>query len=86
LGFLFLTGLDYIDGAGSRVFVASIGGYLERLACSSGEHLRSYNFCPRTRMSRAVLDTHQDIIGHDAPVISRILPIIMSMAHLKVTG
>ena len=26
------------------------------------------------RKIRAVLDTHQDIIGYDAPVISRILP------------
>ena len=26
------------------------------------------------RKIRAILDTHQDIIGHDAPVRSRILP------------
>jgi len=26
-------------------------------------------------MIRAVVDTHQDIIGHDVPVISRILPV-----------
>ena len=43
-------------------------------ACSIGEHLKSQNFCSRVRKIRAVVDTHRDIIGHDAPVMSRILP------------
>jgi len=46
---------------------------MKRLACSIGEHLKSQNFCPRMRKICAIIDTHQDIIGHDAPVISRIL-------------
>jgi len=36
--------------------------------------LRSQNFCPRAKKIRAVLDTHQDIIGHDALLRSQILP------------
>ena len=47
---------------------------MERPACSIGEHSGSQNSCLRVRKIRAVLDTHQDIIGHDAPVISWILP------------
>jgi len=42
--------------------------------CSIGDHLRSQNFCSRARKIHAVDDTHQDIIGHDAPVMSRIFP------------
>jgi len=72
--FLFLAGSNHIDGAGSSVFAASIRGYLEQPACSIGEHLESQNFCLRARKIRAVLNTHQDIIGHNAPVMSRILP------------
>jgi len=53
---------------------ASIGGYLEWPACSIGEHLRSQNFYLWARKIHAVLDTHQDSIGYDAPVMSRILP------------
>jgi len=30
--------------------------------------LRSQNFCPRARKIRAVLNTYQDINGHDASV------------------
>ena len=74
LFFLFLAGLGHIEGAGSSVFATSIGGYLERPACSIGEHSGSQNFCPRVRKIRMVLDTHQDIIGHNAPVMSQILP------------
>jgi len=36
--------------------------------------LEKSEFCPMTRKIHAVLNTHQDIIGHDAPVKSRILP------------
>ena len=42
--------------------------------CSIGDHLIIQNFCPRVRKICAILDTHQDIIGHDPPVRSRILP------------
>jgi len=70
----FLAGLGHIEGAGSSVFAASIGGYLEQPACSIGEHLGSQSFCLRARKIRVVLDTPQDIIGHDAPVMSQILP------------
>jgi len=47
---------------------------MKRLACSIGDHLRSQNFCSRTRKICTVVDTHQDIIGHDALVMSRIFP------------
>ena len=47
---------------------------MKRPACSIGDRLRRQNFCPRTRKIRAVLGTHQDIIGHDALIMSRILP------------
>ena len=73
MGFLFLAGFGHIDGAGSNVFAVSIGGYLKWPACSISEHLRSHNFCLRARKIHAVLNTHQDIIGHDALVMSRIL-------------
>ena len=43
---------------------------MERPVCSIGDHLRSQNFYPKIR---AILDTYQDIIGHDAPVRSRML-------------
>jgi len=36
--------------------------------------LGSQNSCLRVRKIRAVLHTHQDILGHDTPVMSRILP------------
>ena len=71
---LFFAGFGRIDGVSSNVFAASIGGYMKRPACSIGDHLRSQNFCLRMRKIRAVLNTHQDIIGHDASVMSRILP------------
>ena len=47
---------------------------MERLACSLGEHSGSQKFCLRARKIHAIVDTHQDIIRHDAPVMSRILP------------
>jgi len=74
LGFLFLAGLGHIDGAGFSVFVRFMGEYLDRPACSIGKHLGSQNFYPWARKIRAVVDTHPDIIGHDAPVMSWILP------------
>ena len=74
MGFLFLAGPGHIDGVGFSVFVTSIGEYLERPACSIGENLGSQNFCLRARKIRAILDTHKDITGYNAPVISRILP------------
>ena len=73
MSFLLLTSLGHIDGAGSSVFAASIKGDMKRPACSIGDHLRSQNFCPKVRTIRAVLETHQDIIGHDVLVRSRIL-------------
>ena len=72
--FLFLAGLGRIDGAGSSVFVMSIGRHMKQPACSIGEHSKSQNFRSRVRKICMVVDTHQDIIGYDAPVISRILP------------
>ena len=41
---------------------------------SIGDHLRSQNSYPKMRKIRAVLDIHQDIIGHDVPVRFQILP------------
>ena len=46
---------------------------MERPTCSIGKHSESQNFCLRARKIRAILDTHQDIIEHDALVMSRIL-------------
>jgi len=37
----FFAGLDHIDGVGSSVFAASIGGYLKQPACAIGEHFGS---------------------------------------------
>ena len=45
---------------------------MKQPVCSTGDHLRSQEFCPKARKIRAILDTHQDIIGHDA-LVSRIL-------------
>ena len=47
---------------------------MERPTCLIGEHSGSQSFCLRARKIREVVDTHQDLIGHDAPVMSRILP------------
>ena len=47
---------------------------MKRPVRTIGDHLRSQNFYPRARKIHAVLDTHQDIIGHDAPIRFRILP------------
>ena len=74
LEFLFLTGLGHIEGAGSSVFVGSIGEYLDQPGCSIGEYSGSQSFCLRARKIRAVVNTHQGLIGHDAPVMSRVLP------------
>jgi len=68
--FFLLAGLSHTDGASSSVFAAFIGGDMKRPACLIGDHLGSQNFCPRAKKIRAFLDTHQDIIGHDAPVMS----------------
>ena len=72
--FLILVGLGHIDGAGSSVFAASTEVDMKRAVRSIGDQLRSQNFCPRARKIRAILDTPQDIIGHDTLVWSRILP------------
>ena len=45
---------------------------MKRPVRSIGDHLRSQNFCPKARKIRVILDTHQDVIGHDTPVRSRI--------------
>ena len=74
LGFFLLIGLGHIYGTGFGVFAVSIEVDMRRLVHSIGDHLRGQNFCPRARKIRAVLDTPQDIIGHDAPIRSRILP------------
>jgi len=70
----FLIGLSHIEGAGSSVFARFMGEYLNQPACSIGQHSGSQSFCPRARKIRVVVDTHQDIIRHDAPVMSWILP------------
>ena len=70
----FFESPGYIGGTGSSVFAGFMGEYLDWLACSIGEHSGSQSFCLRARKIRAVADTHQGFIGHDAPVISRILP------------
>ena len=74
MGFLFLAGPGHIDGASSSVFSTSMREYLDWPACSIGEHSGNQSFCLRARKNRAVVDTHQDLIGHDVPVISGILP------------
>jgi len=72
--FFLLAGCGYIIGVGSSIFAAFIEVDLKRPVRSIGDHLRSRNFCPKARKIHAVLDTHQDIIGHDALVRSQILP------------
>jgi len=47
---------------------------MKRLIRSIADRLRSQNFCPRVRKIRVILNTHQDIIGHNALIRSRILP------------
>ena len=47
---------------------------MEWLTCSIGEHSGCQSFYLKARKIRAVVDTHQDLIGHDAPVMPRILP------------
>jgi len=74
LEFFLLTGLAHIDGTGSSVFAVSIKVDMKQLIRSIGDHLRSQNFYPRARKIRTILDTHQDVIGHDASVRSRVLP------------
>ena len=51
-----------------------MGEYLDRPVCSIDEHLGSQSFYLRARKIRAVVNTYQGLIGHDTPVISRILP------------
>jgi len=86
LGFFFLVGCGLIVGVGSSVFAAFIEVDMKWPVRSIGDHLRSQNFYPKARKIRVVLNTHQDIIRHDALVRSRSSLITMSMAHLKVTG
>ena len=86
LGFSFLTGLGHIDRAGSSVFAEFIGEYLDRPARSIGEHSGSQNSYPWARKIRAVVDTHQVIIGHDASVMSWILPGSQWVWCINVTG
>ena len=38
-------------------------------------YIRDQGVTPRVRKIRTVVDTYQDIIGHDAPVMSQILPV-----------
>ena len=74
LGFFLLAGYGHIIGADFSVFAVFVNVDMKlpvRLIC---DHLRSQNFCPKARKIRAVLDTHQDIIEHDAPVWFHILP------------
>ena len=52
----------------------SIEGDIKQPACLIGDHLRSQDFCPRARKIHTIFDTHHDIIGHDTPVMPRILP------------
>ena len=47
---------------------------MKRQVCLISDHLRSQNSCPRERKIRAILNTHQDITGHDAAVRSQIFP------------
>ena len=74
LVFFLLVGHDRIVGAGSSVFAAFIEVDIKQSVRSISDHLRSQNFCLKARKIRAVLDTHQDIIGHDVPIRSGILP------------
>ena len=74
LEFFLLPGLGLIDRAGYSVFAASIEVDMKQPVYSIGDHLRSQSFCPRARKIRVILDTHQDVIGHDAPVRPWILP------------
>ena len=44
------------------------------MTSSIGDHLRTQNFCPRARKIRAVVDTHQGLMGYDALGMCQILP------------
>jgi len=74
LGFFLFAGRDHIVGAGTSVFAASIEVDMKRSVHLIGDYLMSQTSCPKARKISVVLDTHQDIIGHDAPVWSRLLP------------
>jgi len=50
-----------------------IGEYLDRPACSIGEHSASQSFCPWARRIRAVAGICQDLIGHDASTMPPVL-------------
>jgi len=50
-----------------------------------GEHLGSQSFCLRARKINVVFDSPQDIIGHDAPVMSQILPDLNEHGACEVT-
>ena len=51
-----------------------MGEYLNWPTCSIGKHSGSQSFYLRAWKIRAIADTHQGLIGHDAPVMSWILP------------
>ena len=70
----FFAGPGHIDGVGSSIFVGFMREYLDRPACSIGEHSKNQSFYLRARKICAVIDTHQGLIGDDAPVMSRVLP------------
>ena len=70
--FLLFAGSGHIDSACSSVFAGFMGEYLDRLACSIGEHSGSQSFCLKARRIRTVADTHQGLIGHDAPAMPRV--------------
>ena len=72
--FFLLAGCGHIVGADFSVFAAFIKVDMKRPVRSIGDHLRSQNFYPKARKIRVILDTHQNVIGHDAPVRFRILP------------
>ena len=72
-GFLLLAGSGHIDSVGSSVFVGFMGEYLDRPACSIGEHSGSQSSCPWVRRIRAVAGIRQGPIEYDAPVMPRVL-------------
>ena len=67
--FLFLAGSGHIDS----VLAGFMGEYLDQPACSIGEHSGSQSFRLRARRICAVADTRQGLIGHDAPIMLRVL-------------
>jgi len=66
---LFLTGFGHIV----NVLAGFMGEYLDRPACSIVEHSGSQNSCQWVRRIYAVVGIRQGLIGHDAPVMPRVL-------------